>query len=110
MITYVLQINAFIGKPPNDERNFSLLNLPVTNRPFLLVKIDAYLDDGQPAQDEAFGIILQVYLLHRRFGTLVQLQFDDIQRLRGAKYHIHTPAGGVRTSTSTYMPSKEKIT
>ena len=33
------------GKLPNNEENFSLLNPPVANRPFLRIEIDTYLDN-----------------------------------------------------------------
>ena len=49
------------------------------------VKVDADFHHGQAAQGEAFGIILQVDLLHGGFGRLVQFQFYDVER--GGRAH-----------------------
>ena len=68
--------------------------LPVTQRPSLFVEIDADLHNGQAAECETLGIMLQVYLVHRRVGVLVQLQIHHIERGGGAKHHVHPAARG----------------
>ena len=56
------------------EGGFGLafLNLPVRNSMALRVEVDAHFDDGQAAEGEARGIVLQVDLLHGGFGRSVE--------------------------------------
>ena len=49
------------------------------------VEVDADFHHGQAAQDEAFGIVLQVNLLHGGCGRLVQFQLHDVER--GGRAH-----------------------
>ena len=58
------------------------------------VKIDSDLHHGQTAQSEAFGIVLQVNLLHGGLGRLVQFQFHDVERGGRAHHHVYPPTRG----------------
>ena len=58
------------------------------------VKVDSDLHHGQAAQGKAFGIVLQVDLLHGDFGRLVQFQFHDVERGGRAHHHVYPPTRG----------------
>ena len=48
------------------------------------VEVDADLHHGQAAQDEAFGIVLEVDLLHGCFCRPVEFGLDEVERGWGA--------------------------
>ena len=58
------------------------------------VKVDADLHHGKAAQGEAFGVVLQVDLLHGGLGGLVQFQFHDVERGGRAHHHVHPSLRG----------------
>ena len=72
-----------------------LLNLPVPYRAPLGIKAEAYLDDGQAAEGELGGIVVEVYLPHGSLGRLVELQLKQIKILVCAHDHVDTPLGRV---------------
>ena len=75
--------------------NHLFLNLPVSNGAPLGIEIDADLDNGQAAEGELGGIVVEVYLPHGSLGRLVELQLKQIKILVGAHDHVHTPRGSV---------------
>ena len=69
-------------------------NLPVRNRMALRVEVDAHFDDGQAAEGEARGIVLQVDLLHGCFGRTIQFELEEVEVLGGTQHHIYAACGG----------------
>ena len=76
---------ARVGRVLYYEGGFGLdfFNLPVRNCVALRIKVDAHLDNGQAAEGEARGIVLQVDLLHGCFGRAVEFEFKDVEVLGG---------------------------
>lgn len=60
------------------------LNLPVGKGVGLRVEVDAGFHDGQAAEGEAGGVVLEVDLPHGGLGGTVELQLEEIQLLRRA--------------------------
>ena len=56
------------------EKNLnSFLYFPVLQRLSFTIEVDTYFHHWQSAQSKAFGIILQIYLIHGDLCTSVQL-------------------------------------
>ena len=58
---------------------FLFLYHPVLDVPLGGVEIDAYLGDWFATEGETLAIVLQVDLLYRCLGILVELQLDDVE-------------------------------
>ncbi len=63
----------------NILRNHSLIpDYPVGQRMPAAIEVDANLHYRKPTEGEAFGVLLQVDLAHRRIGILIELQLNYI--------------------------------
>ena len=51
----------------------------------LPVEVDGDLYDGQAAEGEAFGVLLEVYLLHGGFSIGVEFQLHEVESGGGAE-------------------------
>ena len=58
------------------------------------VELDAYLDNGQAAEGEAGGVVLEVNLLHGGLGGAVEFELEEVEFLRRAQHHVHAARGG----------------
>ena len=52
--------------------------LPIRYGVSLHVEVYAYLHDGQAAEGEARGVILEVNLTHGSFGRFIEFEFEEV--------------------------------
>ncbi len=77
------------------QRKLFSLNNPVLYVSLGRVEVDADLGDRFAGEGKALAIVLQVYLLHRRLRTLVQLQLEEVEVGLCEHHYVHPAFWGV---------------
>ena len=66
-----------------------LLYRPILKITLLCIEVDTDLYYGLATSRKTLVVLLEVDLLHRSLGTLVEFQLDEIERVFGLHYHVH---------------------
>ena len=82
--------NQSLDKRSVAEFVYMLFNHPILYISLGGIEIDANLGDRLTAEGEALAIVLQIDLLHRRLGVLVQFKFDNVEVGLGEQNNIYS--------------------